>query len=105
MWSGSVASIPTGYVLCNGSNGTPDLRGRFVIGAGGAYTPDDTGGTSTHTHTVSGTTGANSASTSVNGAPASTSVASHPHTHSLSTTSGSAGTLPPYYALCYIMKT
>lgn len=33
MWSGSIASIPTGWVLCNGSNGTPDLRNRFIVGA------------------------------------------------------------------------
>lgn len=33
MWSGSIATIPSGWLLCNGSNGTPDLRNRFVIGA------------------------------------------------------------------------
>ena len=33
MWSGSIASIPSGWVLCNGSNGTPDLRNRFIVGA------------------------------------------------------------------------
>ena len=33
MWSGSIASIPSGWYLCNGSNGTPDLRNRFIIGA------------------------------------------------------------------------
>jgi hypothetical protein len=33
MWSGTIATIPTGWVLCNGSNSTPDLRNRFVIGA------------------------------------------------------------------------
>ena len=33
MWSGSVGSIPIGYALCDGQNGTPDLRGRFVLGA------------------------------------------------------------------------
>ena len=33
MWSGSIATIPTGWVLCNGSNSTPDLRNKFVIGA------------------------------------------------------------------------
>jgi len=33
MWSGAVSAIPSGWVLCNGSNGTPDLRDRFVIGA------------------------------------------------------------------------
>lgn len=33
MWSGSIATIPTGWFLCNGSNGTPDLRNRFIVGA------------------------------------------------------------------------
>jgi hypothetical protein len=33
MWSGSIASIPSGFVLCNGSNGTPDLRNQFIVGA------------------------------------------------------------------------
>jgi microcystin-dependent protein len=44
MWSGSVASIPTGWNLCDGTNSTPDLRNRFVVGAGDTYSPDDTGG-------------------------------------------------------------
>ena len=33
LWSGNIASIPEGWVLCDGSNGTPDLRDRFVVGA------------------------------------------------------------------------
>lgn len=33
MWSGSVATIPAGWAFCNGSNGTPDLRDRFIVGA------------------------------------------------------------------------
>ena len=33
MWSGSIADIPEGWVLCDGTNGTPDLRDRFVVGA------------------------------------------------------------------------
>lgn len=41
MWSGS--QVPSGWALCDGSNGTPDLRGRFVIGAGGTLTPGQTG--------------------------------------------------------------
>jgi hypothetical protein len=44
MWGGSVASIPPGWQICDGSNSTPDLRDRFVIGAGTSYTPGDTGG-------------------------------------------------------------
>ena len=45
-WSGSVASIPSGWVLCNGSNSTPDLRNRFIVGSGtgASYSPGDTGG-------------------------------------------------------------
>lgn len=39
MWSGTVATIPSGWFLCNGSNGTPDLRDRFIIGA----SQDDSG--------------------------------------------------------------
>jgi hypothetical protein len=33
MWSGTIATIPSGWYLCNGSNSTPDLRNRFIIGA------------------------------------------------------------------------
>lgn len=33
MWSGAIANIPTGWALCNGQNGTPDLRGRFIVSA------------------------------------------------------------------------
>lgn len=47
MWSGSVSEIPGGWVLCDGNNGTPDLRDRFIVGADGAYTVGQTGGTST----------------------------------------------------------
>jgi len=47
MWSGAIAAIPTGWVLCDGNNSTPDLRDRFVVGAGSTYAVDDTGGSST----------------------------------------------------------
>jgi len=57
MWSGSIVSIPTGWLLCNGGNGTPDLRDRFVVGAGTTYTPGNTGGSAnaivvSHSHTA-----------------------------------------------------
>lgn len=45
MYSGSVLSIPEGWSVCDGTNGTPDLRDRFVVGSGGMYTTGDTGGT------------------------------------------------------------
>jgi microcystin-dependent protein len=73
MWSGAIASIPSGWFLCDGANGTPDLRNRFIVGAGSTYTPGDTGGADTvtlttaqipsHTHTFSGTTNTTGAHT------------------------------------------
>jgi hypothetical protein len=61
MWSGSVASIPAGWLLCNGTSGTPNLQDRFIVGAGSTYTPGNTGGSAnavvvSHTHTFSATT-------------------------------------------------
>ena len=60
LWSGSIASIPSGWVLCNGSSGTPDLRNRFVVGAGSTYTVGATGGSAdatlpSHTHSATST--------------------------------------------------
>lgn len=66
MWSGSINSIPDGWLLCDGSNGTPNLRDRFVVGAGGIYSVGNSGG-------------ANAVSLSVNQIP------SHTHTGSTST--------------------
>jgi microcystin-dependent protein len=51
MWSGAIAAIPTGWVLCDGNNSTPDLRDRFIVGAGSTYAVDATGGSSTVTLT------------------------------------------------------
>jgi len=57
IWSGSSASIPSGWYLCNGSNSTPDLRDRFVVGAGSTYAVGNTGGSKdaivvSHTHSA-----------------------------------------------------
>jgi microcystin-dependent protein len=49
MWSGSIAGIPSGWALCDGTNGTPDLRDRFIVGAGSNYSVGVTGGEATHT--------------------------------------------------------
>ena len=63
MWSGSIVSIPSGWVLCDGNNSTPNLQDRFIVGAGSTYAVDATGGAATvtlsaaqmpaHNHTVS----------------------------------------------------
>ena len=44
LWSGSVSNIPAGWQLCDGTNGSPDLRDKFVIGAGNSYNVGVTGG-------------------------------------------------------------
>lgn len=66
MWSGAIASIPSGWYLCNGANGTPDLRDRFIVGAGSTYAVGATGGSASttlttanlpaHTHAITATT-------------------------------------------------
>jgi len=50
MWHGLLANIPTGWDLCDGTNGTPDLRNSFIRGAANAANPGTTGGSATHTH-------------------------------------------------------
>ena len=143
LWSGAADAIPTGFVLCNGSNSTPDLRGRFVVGysnTDGDYDVGDAGGSKQVTLSESQLPSHNhSASSSV-------SDPGHAHSYidqyvvinngyrpwpannndcaqrnintgsqttgiSVSTTIGNTGSgsaienRPPYYALCYIMKT
>jgi len=50
IWTGTLASIPAGWVLCNGSNGTPDMRDKFVKAPADGVDPGGTGGATTHTH-------------------------------------------------------
>jgi hypothetical protein len=127
IWSGSLGSIPAGWVLCDGTNSTPDLRNRFVIAAGSTYAVGTTGGSAdaivvshTHaatvtdpTHTHGGASvalGAGASFTAPGGgttSPAALPSASTGITVSNATagTSGTNANLPPYYALAYIMKT
>ena len=53
MWSGAITDIPDTWTLCDGSNGAPDLRDRFVVGAGNTYAPESVGGESEVTLTES----------------------------------------------------
>ena len=128
LWSGSIGSIPSGYVICDGTNSTPDLRDRFVVAAGNNYSVGATGGTAdaivvSHTHTATvtdpghnhlgsvysyynGSTGSGGYVSGINATTATTT-----STTGITVANASAGTsgtnqnLPPYYALAYIMKT
>ena len=109
-WSGSEASIPTGFVLCDGNNNTPDLRDRFIIGAGNNYNVDATGGSKdavlvSHFHTTENFVGRSNYAE-----PRNFGVGTDGNLNSTGNTDtkGESGTdknLPPYHALCYIMKT
>ena len=105
LWSGTTATIPSGWALCNGTNGTPQLTNRFIVGAGGSlYSPNATGGYKdatlvSHSHTVSGTASASS----VTGTASASSVSgtnsgagTHNHSGSTSTTGHHSHTLPHY---------
>lgn len=52
IWSGTADNIPTGWQLCDGTNGTPDLRDKFVLGAGTTHNVGETGGNEEVTLTV-----------------------------------------------------
>lgn len=103
LWSGAIVDIPTGWALCDGTQGTPDLRDEFIIGAGNTYNVEDSGGTAAGSHTFT----------------------SEPHSHLMSpggdvaggagriyptTQSTASGTTepkddrPPWYSLAYIME-
>ena len=142
LWSGAANAIPSGFVLCNGSNSTPDLRGRFVVGYAdndSDYDVGDQGGSKqvtlstsqlpSHTHTASVSDPGHVHSTSFDnkkyfpgggstsigyggagGYPADVFSMNSQSTgitvSNSNTGSGSAiENRPPYYALCYIMKT
>jgi microcystin-dependent protein len=135
LWSGSLGSIPSGWVLCDGTNGTPDLRNRMVMAAGNSYAVGATGGSAdaivvSHTHTATSvvtdpghahqqattTTTASSlnlGSGALNGNQVYGSVNTNTATTGITVAttnastgvSGTGANLPPYYALAYIMKT
>ena len=129
LWSGSVGAIPAGWALCNGSNGTPDLRSRFVVGAGSAYNVAATGGSAdsvvvSHSHSVTDPEHRHNSQydartpSGIDYINQNSEIAgmgtqyTYPTTYSTTGISvnsagqsGVGANLPPYYALAYIMKT
>lgn len=129
LWKGTYASVPDGFQLADGTNGTPDLRGKFVIGIAATEDDDDlngTGGASTHLHAMGtiSTASAHTHTVYMNSSGAfvsaqsggATQVAMAGHTHSWSATSNSNGAhthtgtytatshLPPYTKYYWIAR-
>jgi microcystin-dependent protein len=116
MWSGTTSDIPSGWTLCDGTDSTPDLTDRFVVGAGGQYSAGDTGGSDTvqlsesempsHTHIQTawngGATG-DTFSTNYEYVSANDIQATESSTQSAGGDNAHENR-PPYYALAYIMK-
>jgi hypothetical protein len=127
IWSGAIGAVPSGWYLCDGTNGTPDLRNRFIVGAGSTYSVGGNGGsadsiTVTHTHTATSTdaghthttqtygtggtalAGGSGTTTGYGAITSSTGFASVTTTNANAGVSGTNANLPPYWALAYIMK-
>ena len=126
MWYGTIATIPTGWVLCNGSNSAPDLRDKFIVGArqddnGLAKTLLEgslaqTGGATSHSHTGSGTQPTHTHTTTFDARWVDTGGYGYWQTSVQVITSSASGNdavvvtvnsateVPPYYALAFIMK-
>lgn len=132
LWSGSIGSIPAGWALCDGNNSTPDLRDRFIVGAGNSYAVGATGGSADsivvahthtatsavtdpghhHTYTYRSTTAVQSGDstpcwtgTSTQDTSTVTTGVTVATTVASTGSSGTGANIPPYYALAYIMKT
>jgi len=130
LWSGTIATIPSGWVLCNGSNGTPDLRDKFIVGAkqddsgiaktnvsgsltisGGNVSHTHTDSGHTHSATFTGTSQLDGGITLIDSLGTgnydfiSTSVTTSGTTNFGTAALSTTNHLNPYYALAYIMKT
>ena len=117
LWSGAADAIPTGFVLCDGNNSTPNLSGRFVVGydaSNSDYDVNDTGGSESVTLTVNQipahTHNINLAVRAFYQEPRNFGVGTDGSANNSEDTGSTGGgqsheNRPPFYALCYIMKT
>ena len=117
LWSGAADAIPSGFVLCDGNNSTPNLSGRFVVGydaSNSDYDVNDTGGSESVTLTINQipahTHNINLAVRAFYQEPRNFGVGTDGSANNSEDTGSTGGgqsheNRPPYYALCYIMKT
>jgi len=110
LWKGTIATIPSGWHICDGTMNTPDLRSKFVIGPVSDvhpfYKPGETGGTTSHDHDFVGDGHAHDIAVGnviIDSDPA----GDYAHATDPAPASGTTDAkthLPPYHVLCYIMK-
>jgi len=103
LWSGSIATIPKGWALCDGQNGTPMLIDSFVIAAGSGYAPDDYGGAVGHSHDVTNAPH-NHDMVAGTGVDAGNDFNPTTSNEQIAAQTDLVSNMPPYYALAYIMK-
>jgi len=103
-WWGAKVDIPKRWVLCDGTNGTPDLRDKFIVAAGSSYAVGNTGGHNTHDHPFTSDGHDHYITGPANTMPGVGSSLGSDN-KPLTGTVNAATSLPEYYALCYIMYT
>ena len=110
MWSGMIADIPSGFAFCDGTNGTPNMMGRFVLGAGPGQ-ENDQGGDWSHTHTVAVDAHDHSLQGNAPVGPSPGILVTTDTTDRKATgmraasgTTDLVPVIPPYYSLAYIMR-
>ena len=104
LWSGTLANIPVGWVLCDGTRGTPDLRGKFVLGADTTHLAHTTGGATSHDHTATTNVAVSETSDSVEIGVGYPMLAITDVDATADTTINEANHMPPYVALYWIMR-
>lgn len=103
IWSGAIVDIPPGWHICDGTAGTPDLTGKFIVGAGDAYAVDEVGGALSHSHRFTADAHGHSL-------PGGIIIGAGASFDNITTTQNVTGAtdlednLPPFYALAFIMR-
>jgi len=116
IWKGLVSAIPSGWVLCDGNNSTPDLRGKFIKGAqsgdeggSGGSTTLTHSGTAVTSHPVTTTSQASAGATQRGTAASTVTLLAHTHNtpilaHTVTQPNDHTNVEPVYWKLAYIMK-
>lgn len=102
-WSGTLESIPAGFRLCDGTQNTPDLRDRFIVGPDLTFAVGQEGGTLTHAHDFTSDLHRHNtpAGAAINQAPILNRLTSY---ETVTGTTDDSANVPPYYALFFIMS-